>query len=165
MSTDYCFANRVGFEFSVKELQKAFGFKIREKSHKEDRFDPKTGAKLQPEKVVDVEEHIGYKFLGKVIKDSDYEEVEELSNLIARHLKCLYNTSDGYNGVVSVVFGPKMPRVLRDGDSFGHVDGPASYPFDAIAKMAPELKRIEKGLKKLGLQPGKAGIFVLYSVG
>src|SRR5271155_695690 len=57
MSISYSFYIRVGFEILTEDLKKAFKHQIVSQEegtfHMEDRFDPKTGAKLAPVQIWD----------------------------------------------------------------------------------------------------------------
>ncbi len=59
MGTDYTFNLAISFKFIEKDLVKAFGRKTIEQSHHEERFDPKTGKKIDDELVIDEEEELG----------------------------------------------------------------------------------------------------------
>lgn len=163
MSIDYSFGLMVGFRFSPGELDDVFGKKVPEKSHMEDRFDPKTGKKLAPEKVVDREAGLVYVFQGKELEDGEYHVYEELANAIAGHVGCNYDIS-GCDGNDMVIFGPSI-KYMEEGTDWGHIGTSGPLPLDAVVKAAPKLKQIATKLKKLGLVPGKAGIFITYDVG
>jgi len=81
MGIDYTFYLRIGFELDIDIVSKPYEIFHEEKSHYEDRFDPKTGKKLKPEKIID--EHGGeyfsleynseeYKSFWDVINETDY---------------------------------------------------------------------------------------------
>jgi len=169
MGTDLSFGTAIGYDFTLAEINKAFGVKALEESHMEKRFDKKSGKKIAPEKVIDHPARLVYKFDDETIEaeDPDYgSDHEGLCDKIALHLKCEWCHSYYYGEeeATRIYFMPKMPKPLDDGACFGHIDTDGPLPFDAVVKMAPKMKKLAAGLKKLGLKPGKAGIHVTYSV-
>jgi hypothetical protein len=166
MSTDYSASTIVGFRFSQDELREKFGKPVGAKSHMEPRFDKKTGKSIDPEEVTDHREGIQYTFLGKdleLVEAGVEPETEELCEAIAEHLGCMTDFSHYYD-VVEVYFYPKMPERTEDGMDGAHFSVGGPLPFDGVMKMAPKLKKLGEGLKKLGLKPGKPGIHITYSV-
>jgi hypothetical protein len=163
MSTSYSFRIAAGFEFTPEDLADAFGEEIKGKSHTEVRFDPKTGAKLKPVKVMDSESRVVCKFDGKVYESDEWEQ---LADHVARNAKCRAISSVyDFSGDGSVVFGPKMPNEAWDGLDLGHIELEGPLPLEPILKLGPELKRIAAALKKLGLKPGKPILRICYCIG
>ena len=145
MSTDYSFGLVVGFRFFPDELRSKFG---------------------KP-----VFNGVEYIFLGKKLElvghNDDAYEGETICDAIAEHIKCdVYASHSSETDTTEIYFCPsKLPDEMDDGDDFGGhvlVDGP--MPFDAIVKLAPKMKELAAGLKKLGLKPGKAGIFITHHI-
>ena len=171
MASDYSLGLGIGFRFDPEDLRGQFGELVEAETHEELRYDPKDGKLIGSETVFDTDEGVRYNFLGKdlgVVRHDDNEESyegETICNAIAEHLKCEVGASHvSFNGTTEVYFSPKMPKELDEGGDFGKVTTGGALPFDAVAKLTPRLKKLEAGLKKLGLKPDKAAIFITYFV-
>ena len=162
MSTDYSFSTTVGFSFSIEEMRKKFGISLPEKSHLEDRWDPKTGASAPPEKVVDREASDGFAIDGVEYGDDEYQEFCEA---LAEKLECEVSLSEMHGEPGDVVFGFRDPKRIDDGVDFGHIGTSGGLPVDGIVKQIPQYRKLDKKLRKLGLRPGKLGVFIVYYVG
>lgn len=177
MSTEYDFYSRVGFVFKAADVIKPFAEKVREESHREERFDPKTGKKSGTEKVVDREAHVRFTFNGKLVGTSDEEEPEEddalyvedrLVNLIALKAKCKWWKFGDLNGSgkdIWYVFGPHLPQYVKNhGLNAGRVTSDGGLDFQTVAKQTAKLKQIGTALKKMGLKPGKPKVELCWDI-
>lgn len=82
MSLDYSTLITTGILLKTSELKKAFNWRVvGYEEHKEDRFDPKTGEKVEPETVVDSHGRDVFTVAG-VDHDFDYEEHVGSANAI-----------------------------------------------------------------------------------
>lgn len=75
----------IGFVVEVYDALKPFEVTVPERSHMEERFDPKTGKKLAPVKVTDVEEHTEWHVDGKV-----FEESYDVLDFVCKKVKCMW---------------------------------------------------------------------------
>lgn len=163
MSTDTDNYVVVGFVIDVQCFFKPFFRARKEKWHMEDRFSPKTGKIVGQEKVVDVEAGCDVVFLDKVYagpkSPDDYwcpdpREVDDVFVALEEHLDASLNVSGNY-----AEGGPFFVNVEsgRLKTKEGVVDIAAAH--DSLS----DLKRIEKKLKKLGIDPGTCGVHVVTS--
>jgi len=164
MGIDYSFSLDIGYKISGEDLPDSMRKLTEEKSHMEDRFDPKTGKKLAPAKVVDEEGGLECFLLdGKEIEDT-----YELAEALADKLGCDVDCEHGYSGEdFSITFSLQLERTDEDDCDWGRVAIGSSILFDEAtsAKARAALKKLGKDLKKLGIDPGPAKIMIGSSVG
>ncbi len=91
MGIDYGADIGIGYIINLDDLLAPFRVETEEKFHLEDRFDQKTGKKLEPAKVVDVEAGEAFVFEGQT-----YEEGYELYEAMAEKLNCSIQNTGGY---------------------------------------------------------------------
>jgi hypothetical protein len=160
MSTDYSARLGIGFVFKTNDINDKFWEEVPEKSHMEDRFDPKTGKKMAPVKVVDQERGSVLKFHGKT-----YEDIDVLVSAIAKMARCSYDMF-GYEqeeGFVSFClrFKPRKNYAI----DFGNISMGGELYLSEVLKMGPKLAEIRQRLISMGLKPKQAEVFVAHSVG
>ncbi len=155
MGIDYSFNLAVGFVMDMDSLTKPFIVVAEEKFHMEDRFDPKTGAKLEPVKVVDEREEQNYVFKGQT-----YEDQFELLEALGEELGCSVNNgggySDGKTAYISVDF-----ETDDSGEDYGRVCVGGKATFDEISACKVKCMALKKALNKLGVSSlGEAMVYV-----
>jgi hypothetical protein len=111
MSTERYDVLVIGFVVEAEDVLKPFEVTVPEKSHMEDRFHPKTGAKLPPVKVIDAEERVEYEVDKKRFKDS-----EEVFDHLCKKTGAMWQTiiDDGDAHIIS--FEPTSVRVKGNGN-------------------------------------------------
>ncbi len=155
----------VGYFLPYEEVVKVFGYKHRQKSHLEDRFDPKTGAKLEPVKIIDEPGGLWVK-LGE--HDEPFQEFppdfddEEFCEELGAQLGC---------GVERFSQGEFFGFSVQDGNMTGSGYEPHHYwsvgealYFDTLITLGPSLKILAKKMEELGLQPSKPCVFAAVKV-
>lgn len=158
MSINYSAYLAVGFHIPYEDFCKVFIRKTREEvSHMEDRFDPKTGAKLEPIKVVDEEAVKVIVFNGQ---NYDPDEMYELTDALAAYLKCDIDTDGSSNGDQDYVFTPKYTTDSFYGHDYGRLTVGGALTYKQVVKLGPVLDALRLKLIKLGLKPGKAVVMV-----
>src|SRR5271167_2907239 len=105
MSTDYDASLYIGYVIPVEDFFKNLMKHTPEKSHMVPRFDPETGKKVTPVKVIDAHEAFdivfcGQTFLGPEVKYYDeegFQPEEDVIEALEEALDCTV-TMDGYYG-------------------------------------------------------------------
>lgn len=165
MGIDYSGSVGIGYILSFDEFRKPFLRNVGEKAHYEDRYHPKTGQKLLPEKVIDVE-------AGEVLvfKGDDYGDCGdyELCEALGKELECNVSLGGWMGGGTEhqlFYFEPYFKTEEFGSFDVGHVDVGGSIPFGQVLEQKDELVRLAKDMKKLGLDPGRARVFVNFHYG
>jgi hypothetical protein len=157
MSVDYYASLAVGFEVTGEELNEIFGAGLPEISHMEPRFDPKTGRKTKPEKVITQHESRILRLDGE-----DYEDEHALVEAIASSLSCSYHEVGSHyddQENMSFIFCPDI-KAEFDGFDDSRLTCSGGISYKTMLNLKPELERISKGLKKMGIDPGEAMVTV-----
>lgn len=141
MGIEYHVNLAVGVEVSVDELKRVFTQTLPEESHVEDRFDPKTGEKLEPAKVVDVKERVAWMWKGEEVYDQYL--VDELSAEIGAVPYMKVNMWS--EGLESVVFGPRLAE-LDEGEQDGRITVGGGVKYDDVVKAIDKILAIESRL-------------------
>ncbi len=150
----------IGFAVSSKDVHKPFEEKVPGKFHMEDRFDPKSGAKLKAEKVWD--EHPETLLM---YKGEDYYMHEGFEELLEELLDCRVSIVGSYPcGDLEYVFHPDMPKPSTAGDDGGSVTFGPSYWMKDIVALDIRLKSLKTRLKKLGIEPGEPEVKLAVTV-
>lgn len=123
MGIDYSCSLVYGVELDEKDVHAIFqkSEKVEGTFHMEDRFDPKTGAKMKQEKVWDKkpETHTWYEIDGKKYDDLDPEEWE---SILEKKLGCHVDTSGSFpSGELTYVFYVNEPISWKKADDYGKV--------------------------------------------
>jgi len=155
MGIYYSFNLAVGFICEMDSLTKPFIVVTEDKFHMEDRFDSKSGAKLEPVKVVDERSEMTYVFMGKT-----YENQYELREALEEELGCnIYDGggySDGKTAYISVDF-----ETDDSGEDYGRVCVGGKATFEEVAKCKEKCIDLKKALNALGVGSlGEAMIYV-----
>jgi hypothetical protein len=146
MSTEYNSVLVVGWLLDKDDLPKNFIKAKPEITHKEDRFDSKTGRKVTPEVVVDEKKREVL-----VLDGVEYEEYDEFDFFCALAHKVgavAGQTGDFNNGDVQYTLEPKL----------ANTDNQSLYSMPKYAKSA---KEIHKRLIKLGFKLPKPEVMAV----
>lgn len=169
MSTNYSFYLRVGFQVPTQELKKRFQHRQETKEegvfHMEDRFDPKTGAKIDPVKVWDKEPqaHTDTWWVIEGERFEDWDD-ESISALLEEELGCgvdaywqSYRSNDGW----SYGFYPhphNNKTKMGDGNKFRIHN--TNMDYSDVVAMQPALEELKQKLQDLGINPGEPKVFL-----
>ncbi len=155
MGIDYAFNLGIGYILDREDVVAPFRVDVPEKFHMEDRFSPKTGKKLEPVKVVDEEAGEAYVLDGK-----QYEEHWEFFEDLSKKLECDITNQGGYSDDQTLYFTVKVEKTDEDTLEDGRITLGPSITFDNITSSRAALTKLAKSLKKLGIEPGVAKVFV-----
>jgi len=153
----------VGFFMTLEEALKPFLVTQDEISHLEDRFDPKTGKKIEPVKVVDREKGVYAKLPNSVellVKDDDMPE--EFLKFLRETLGILNITSFGGGDCTFIGFDVARANDYEDDTSYDpscHFSVGGSLKFTRVLEMIRPLSDLGKKLKDLGYEVGQPCIF------
>ncbi len=157
MGIDYSFFPVVGFVVDEAALEPLVNV-VGELYHLEDRYDQKTGAKLEPVKIVDSQEKRGYALEGEAMVNSEGDPMDfcETCEEISRKIGCAAQIcgSDS-NSSYFAVFGPKIKPVEDHPLSMddGRISSEPPLLFsDVVASSAIEMARIRAELTILGVK-------------
>lgn len=144
----------VGVQVEREHLRAPFKHVEPEVCHYEDRFDPKTGKKVEPKKIVDCEEKVTLHFQGK-----QYRDTRDLANAVAAHLGCKVTH---YNDCVC---GQWDTYVFGFDHSAHDEYGPAATDLKPIIDSFPALLKIQQDLIELGIRASNPQLVQCMSVG
>ena len=162
MGIDYSSVLGVGFVFPLEEVLDSFRKVDPEQSHTEDRYDPKTGEKLEPVKVVDQEKHDTFMWPGE--PESETEDGWDFVYFIANKVFCDSMTFGNHMGDrddVFVLFGVKVEKDNEsgiEGVECGHVDFAGNLSYKSVLSAASELEELKGRMENYGLKPKEAVI-------
>lgn len=158
MGIDYSVNLGIGYILDQEDIIAPFRVEVPEKFHMEDRFDPKTGKKIAPVKVIDAEAGEEYEYKGERFEDT-YELFERLGS----ELGCDINNCGGYSDGETI-------RVTLDVDTdeSGIDDGRftvgGAAKFDDVTALRAQLTKLKKDFKKLGIDLGEAKVFPAWDI-
>jgi hypothetical protein len=167
MSVHYTFYHRVGFNVSVEHLKQVFGHKnvTHEEGsfHMEDRFDPKTGVKLDPVKVWDKKPktHTERWWIIDGERFDDWED-DPMTRVFEEKLGChvdYYRQADGGED-------PSFGFYLHDPNNDDQIDEGKfaihnlTMDYAAVCAMQPKLAELKQKLQAMGIDPGEAQVFL-----
>lgn len=136
----------IGFKLDKFDLERAFGTTVPEKSHTEDRYDPKTGSFVGREKVVDEPAIKLFTFNGSQM----YSDLEPLICEIVKSVKV-----PSYGTVAYWAYGPKHDREFIIGkylnsnthySSWGNVTASGEMTCKEVYDAQPFLIDLQKEL-------------------
>jgi hypothetical protein len=160
MSTDIDTVIVVGFVVPEEDFLKPLKVYKKEESHLEDRFDPKTGKKLKPQKVVDQEARWVYEFEGGTYEDNQTElglNTWDLLDAIGKKFKCFVSFHGNLNwgeNITVAVESKKQKKTQKGG-----------YSFKCIGELPKaNLARIAREMKKAGFKLGEPGIYPVVDI-
>ena len=168
MGIDYTFNLLIGFEFDESEVEKTFikSSKTQGKFHFEDRFDQKSGNKLNPIKVWDEKpkadrwlEFNGEKF------DENFQE--GFSEYLEELLDCNINITYNNTGDNKVTFSPnRISKRKKSAIDEGRVTvWEDSISLEEVMELNPKIASLKAKLINIGLKPEEAKIFISSSIG
>jgi len=161
MGIDYSFSLGIGFTVDPEELSEALrkihAKEVPEKFHMEDRFDPKTGAKVGQEKVIDEEATIAW-FVGK----EEYEYEQEFLEAFFESRGMAYSDNGGMSEADVAYITVPVKHTGEDDFDGGRVFTGSSILYSVATSKSTQstLKKIKAFLKKLGLDVGEPKIFI-----
>jgi len=163
MSVDHSADLVVGYVIPLESFFEKLLKHHPEKSHKEDRFDPKSGKKIEPETVIDEDESYDVVICGKAYPGPEVNYDPEnwwpedaVTDAIAEALDCYCSViGDMYNGCC--VFVCLESRKISTKDD--------AVSLKDIIKHVKDLERIGKACKRLlKVDPGVCGAHAVMSV-
>jgi hypothetical protein len=155
MGIDYSSSLAIGWRVRAEQLKQVFGKYTPEQAHMEDRYDPKTGKKLLPEKVIDQRAGTVLMFEGQ---ECDY--IEQLVEAICDKTGATFWHDGSFmcdQEDMEYIIGPSF-ELDTEGKDEGRVTTGGGILFAKVVELAPELQRIGIELRKLGLDIGSAEI-------
>jgi hypothetical protein len=163
MGTEYNSSLGIGFRVRYSQLLEKFGRKTSERFHMEDRFDPKTGKKTGPVKVIDQEEMVSFIFDGEDFQDDVYALVEAIQEKVG----CAHYEEVDETGLEDAlyVFGPNIRTDDEDTFSYGRFNTYGPMMVRDIVAVQEELVRIGNRLRAQGLDVGEPVVRIMASVG
>lgn len=178
MSIDASVSLSVGFFMSYENAVKPFVFLKKEKSHGENRYDPKTGRKVSVEKVIDVE---GGKYLKLPGSEEEWgpihfgEETHEGGSPSDDGVEGFFEDLSILLGCEIELFGGELSYIgftMAGSDDYGCDSydphdcisvGPSLY-LAKIPAMTERAKLLSKKMQKLGLKPGQPVVYMACEV-
>ncbi len=155
MGTYYTFALKVGYSVSEAEFKKIFGKTDEGTFHFEDRFDPKTGIKLQPEKIWDKKSR-DYLQVGNNIFGSIYDLIHQ--DVLKDKLGCSVDMSNTSEDILHFTLSPPHKLKKEDIGNDLLISGPIT--LNTLQRMLPALLELKQKLTDLGLKLGEPEVFV-----
>lgn len=155
MGIDYQFNIGIGFILDREDVVAPFRVQTEEKFHMEDRFDSKTGKKLAPLKVVDQKATEAFELDGKT-----YEECWDFYEALGEKLDCSISNQGGYTDGETLYITINIEHTGEDDLDSGRVTAGSSITFDNVTMSRATLMTLSKKLKKLGIEPGTAKVFI-----
>jgi hypothetical protein len=166
MSTSYSFYLRVGFKIPIEDLKKPFQHKKETHEegsfHMEDRFDPKTGAKLAPVKVWDKKPETQTEHWWVIDGERfDDWEGEPMAGFFAKKLECrvdyywqAYGDDWGYG---FYLHDPNNDERIDEGRFSIHN---LSMDYESVCAMQGRLAELKTKLQAMGIDPGDPQVFL-----
>jgi len=162
MSIDYTFYVVVGFQITESEMCSAFRTTrvIPDTFHMEDRFDSKTGQKINPVRVIDKKGYVDeiWTINGEVI-NMDGASDDELTLTLERKLGCSVEMRNGISNEYLYDFF-LHPIGGCDIDEGRVSVFNASMSVAEVIRMAPQLEELAYKMRQLGLKTGEPKIYI-----
>jgi len=159
MSIDFNFDLAVGFVLDKSDVLAPFGLESDERSHTEDRYDPKTGKKLEPVKVVDDLGGVTYELHG-----DRYDDEHEFLGALAGELDCSLDFGGNYSDNETIYASVEIEFTGEDDLDAGNISCGSSATLSTVIKSKRKVEALAKKLKKLGIDPGVAKVYVRPSI-
>lgn len=163
MGTTYSFTLQVGYSADQDLVNQIFEETIPGEFHFEDRFDPKTGQKIDSVKIWDKLSHTFIVINGEKID----EDPEQISSCLAEILDCNVSTSGHYyNGDLQYNFTPKLDSKEEKYIDYGkiYVYNP-SMSFKDVVALEDKINLLYVKLTKLGIKVGEPKVWISSSIG
>lgn len=146
MSIQYEPRTIIGFFPSIEDFLDEVERPLGEISHTEERYDQRTGKRLEDVKVVDREASIGYVVNGREFGEDD---VQELLEYIGELIGATVETVD--NGFTGDIYGVAIvPKGVEEEANM--------YSFTVVKNAEVQCVILERKMRDLKLNPGYAGI-------
>jgi len=145
MGVDYSQGIDVGVEVSREDLIAPFRQIVPEVARYEDRYDPKTGERLEPKKIVERRSYAFY-----VFENEKYEEARDLAYAIAKKLDCSVESHADWmcGGWDEYVFGYGLGITSED----SRCSRPSSISLSLAVEQYPKLLALKDKLTALGIK-------------
>ena len=151
----------IGFMVPIEDALRAFTEHVEEEAHMEDRFDPKTGKKQLPMKVIDHPAREVVRFGGEVCGEDGY--YDELIEALAGVLNCIVSRH-GYDEVEFLSFQPNFTH-NDDGKDLGRVEIGGTVDIGQAQAAFADLERLAVALRKIGIEKlPKPTIFTAWNI-
>lgn len=154
MSIQYEPRTIIGFFPSIEDFLDEVERPLGEISHTEERYDQRTGKRLEDVKVVDREASIGYVVNGREFRASSSgefgeDDVQELLEYIGELIGATVETVD--NGFTGDIYGVAIvPKGVEEEANM--------YSFTVVKNAEVQCVILERKMRDLKLNPGYAGI-------
>lgn len=160
MGTTYTVGLGVGYVLGIEEVMAPFLFETPEESHMEERFDPMTGAKIDPIKVVTKSGSKAYIISGEEF-NSYHEAIEELSRELGYGFAWIGGLNEKDSQVLFHVNNP------YDGETYGTGYSLTVYAgrFPVGTDWTEPLKELKDKLTYLGVEVGEAVVQIFCNYG
>lgn len=179
MSLDYSATLAVGFRFTVEEALEPFKVVVGEDRFEEqERFDPKSGKKIAPERV-QVEfahtKHVWKDIRTTDDEDDDNDDIAE-DDYVGREdflekvaeangfQVITYGYSENEEEYYAVFMPKKHPKEVNEGCDNGRFSADGNLAWSQVAEMGKDLTELRKKLVKLGLKPGQPEVCLAWSI-
>lgn len=146
----------VGYIVSYNDAVKPFIKHVEEVAHMEDRFDPKTGKKLLPEKIIDTPASDG------LFIDGDELDIYEFLDLLGQKLSCVVTQLNAEFEVEGgeITFQLRMKRDEFADIDFGRLDIGGPLEYVDVLKQEQALKDLRVRMIKLGIPRTDPKVFI-----
>lgn len=163
MGIDYSVRLAVGYVLGRDQVLGPFMIYTEERAHMEDRFDPRSGKKLLPQKVVD--EAARNRIMIDGVEKDDYEAIDDVCALLGPGVS--YEERD-HGDDVQYVIGLRRPPGYKDVDvDWGHVSATGEFVLPELAAlMVPDYLNLSRRIREvLGCEPGPLLVTLAWHVG
>jgi hypothetical protein len=158
MSVEHSASFGIGWLIEPSTVPAKMKKEVKEESHQEPRFDPKTGKPIEPETVIDQEEGTVY-----LLGESEFCEFDEFISCLAEKVGGYAGSfGDFVGGDVLYTIEVNIPDKLYahatvDGKKYVQHD---RLPVSSILELQPALARIQEALHQLGFDLGEPEIIL-----
>lgn len=164
MGVDYSHYLVFGFELDEDQALAPFKKQIKDEGefHLEDRFNPKTGEKIKPEKVWDRKpsKQTWYEVNGeKFDEDFPYEHFEEV---VGELLGCEIQSCGSWpSGELTKVFHVNKSMGYKEADDYGrHTIYNNEMSAEELTKLIPAAQALKEKMEALGYKVSEPTIFI-----
>ena len=165
MSIDYTFALCIGFELDKDEVEKPFKLtnKYPGEFHMEDRFDPKTGAKIEPVKIWDKKPKTERWYEIDGVKYDDFFEMEDV---LGKKFDCYVGEYGSFcSGDNTYVFCVNDIGSYKDAGNYGNITVyDKSLTFTDLPDLMAKAYGLRERLQSAGYNPGEPKVFIAQRV-
>lgn len=153
MGVSYSAYLRVGFIFKYDVLMKAFETRTAEATYRlEDRFDFKTGRKLEPVRILETSAQYQYQIGNEPVEINDRDDAEtKIWGALERRLGA--EVQRQFDGDVLILVPSDELEYVGEIVDCGNVTFGSHISYKTVVEAAPLVEKIRKGLLQLGLHP------------